>query len=95
MLLPQIPTPTSTSLPMVKNNQSVIANEIPAPINHHNGVRRVSAIELILSVTDANVSPLPTTDGGEIVVSGDQDSCLSSDIAQPSISGFGFLTAAR
>jgi hypothetical protein len=38
---------------------------------------------------------LPTTDGGEIVVSGDQDFCDSSGIAQLWISGFGFLTTPR
>ena len=35
----------------------VAANEIANPMNHPTGVFRFSTIELILSVTEANVSP--------------------------------------
>src|SRR6185369_11434501 len=42
---------------------------MPAPMNHASGVRLASAIELILSVTEANVCPAPITDGGDMVVS--------------------------
>src|SRR5262245_38200934 len=38
-------------------------------MNQPIGVRRASAIELILSVTDANVCPAPITAGGVIVLS--------------------------
>ena len=43
-------------------------NDMPAPTNQPIGVRRLNAIELILSVTDANVCPAPIT-GGVIVES--------------------------
>ena len=36
-------------------------NEIAKPMNHQIGVLRFRTIELILSVTEANVSPGPTT----------------------------------
>src|SRR5262249_3315370 len=69
MLLPQIPIPVSTRYPIVYISSIVSRNDTPAPRNQPIGVRRASAIELILSVTDANVCPAPTTDGGVIVLS--------------------------
>ncbi len=36
--------------------------EMAKPINHQSGVLRFKTSELILSVTDAKVSPGPTTD---------------------------------
>jgi hypothetical protein len=44
-------------------------NDMPAPMNQPIGVRRLNAMELILSVTDANVCPGPITAGGVIVES--------------------------
>jgi hypothetical protein len=35
--------------------------ETPKPKNHHKGVLRFRTSELILSVTEANVNPGPTT----------------------------------
>jgi len=35
--------------------------EMAKPMNHHKGVLRFKTSELILSVTDAKVSPGPTT----------------------------------
>src|SRR5215210_6346004 len=53
---------------------------IAAPINQPFGVRRVSAMFAILSVTVAKVCPGPITAGGDIVVSVATDSCGCSCI---------------
>src|SRR5262245_9526794 len=57
MLTPQRPMPLKTRLVMVNSSSWNRANEIAKPMNQANDVLRFKTIELILSVTDANVSP--------------------------------------
>jgi hypothetical protein len=57
MLMPQMPIPTKTSLKIASIISWNKAKEIAKPMNHPKGVFRLSTIELILSVTDANVRP--------------------------------------
>ena len=61
MLTPQSPMPTNSSCVIVSSINWKRTNEIAKPTNHQIGVLRFRTIELILSVTDANVSPGATT----------------------------------
>ena len=61
MLTPQSPMPTKTSLVIVSNISWNSMNEIVKPTNHQSGVFRFKTIELILSVTEANVRSGATT----------------------------------
>src|SRR5829696_6799321 len=56
-LTPQSPIPTNTRFVIASNISWKSANEIAKPKNHASDVFRFKTIELILSVTDANVSP--------------------------------------
>ena len=61
MLTPQSPMPTKRSWVIVSSISWKRMNEIAKPTNHQTGVLRFKTIELILSVTEANVSPGATT----------------------------------
>ena len=63
-LIPQMPTPTTSSQVTAKFSSITSANAIANPTHHARGVRRVSTIELIRSVTEAMVWPGATTGGG-------------------------------
>src|ERR687896_1210756 len=56
-LTPQSPMPTNKRFVIVSSISWKSANEIAKPKNHASDVLRFRTIELILSVTDANVSP--------------------------------------
>ncbi len=57
MLLPQMPMPVSSSLPMVTFRTIRKRNAMAKPKNQPIGVRLVSTMWLIVSVTDSNVWP--------------------------------------
>src|SRR6476659_654395 len=57
----QRPMPVKTRVVIVSSINWNRMNEIVKPTNHQTGVLRFRTIELILSVTDANVSPGATT----------------------------------
>src|SRR6478672_8457421 len=56
-LTPQRPIPTNTRFVIASSINWKSANEIAKPKNHASDVLRFKTIELILSVTEANVSP--------------------------------------
>src|SRR6185436_1947482 len=56
-LTPHKPIPTNTRFVIVSSISWKSANEMAKPKNHASDVLRFKTIELILSVTDANVSP--------------------------------------
>src|SRR6185437_6445275 len=57
MLTPQRPIPTNMRFVIVSSINWKSANDTAKPKNHASDVLRFKTIELILSVTDANVSP--------------------------------------
>src|ERR1044071_7369627 len=73
---------------MVENNMPAPRKEMPAPMYQNRGVRLVSTISEILSVTVAKVSPGPITAAGEIVAS-ESISAGSFDIPLASLLYFG------
>src|ERR1044071_9363201 len=73
---------------MVENNMPAPRKEMPAPMYQNRGVRLVSTISEILSVTVAKVSPGPITAAGEIVAS-ESISAGSFDIRLASLLYFG------
>src|SRR5262245_18294187 len=62
-LTPQSPIPTNTRFVIASSINWKSAKEIAKPKNHASDVLRFKTIELILSVTDANVSPGSITGG--------------------------------
>ena len=66
---PQTPMPTNTSCVIASIISWNRMNEMPKPMNHAIGVFRFNTIELILSVTEANVIPGSIT--GTVVWCGD------------------------
>src|SRR5688572_22966221 len=56
-LTPQTPIPTNTRFVIASSISWKSANETAKPKNHASDVFRFRTIELILSVTEANVSP--------------------------------------
>src|SRR5438105_1752718 len=65
---------------MVASNIPAPRKEMPAPMSQNRGVRVVSTMPEILSVTVAKVCPGPRTAAGEIVASGSIVFCGSFDI---------------
>src|SRR6185369_14133937 len=66
-LTPHKPIPTNTRFVIVSNISWKSANEIAKPKNHASDVLRFKTIELILSVTEANVSPGSITGAVECI----------------------------
>src|SRR6185369_8108965 len=82
---PQSPIPTNTRFVIVSSISWKSANEIAKPKNHARDVLRFKTIELILSVTDANVSPGSIT--GEV-------ECIGPSVYGLSASSCIFILAA-
>src|ERR1043165_9394914 len=84
-LTPHKPIPTNTRFVIVSSISWKSANEIAKPKNHASDVLRFKTIELILSVTDANVSPGSIT--GEV-------ECIGPSVYGLSASSCIFILAA-
>src|SRR5215216_5122588 len=79
-LTPQRPMPTNTRFVIVSSINWKSANETAKPKNHASDVFRFKTIELILSVTDANVSPGSMTGDVECIGPSVYGLCASSCI---------------
>src|SRR6185295_10208414 len=103
-LTPHKPIPTNTRFVIVSSISWKSAKEMAKPKNHASDVLRFKTIELILSVTDANVSPGSITGVVECIGPSVYGFCASSDILKPStdyadlicaICGLGFFNWPR
>src|ERR1044072_363471 len=83
-LTPHKPIPTNTRVVIVSSISWKSANEIAKPKTHASDVLRFRTIELILSVTDANVSPGSITGVVECIGPSVYGFCNSSCIFNPS-----------
>src|SRR6185436_19580688 len=102
-LTPHKPIPTNTRFVIVSNISWKSAKEIAKPKNHASDVFRFKTIELILSVTEANVRPGSITGDVECIGPSVYGLFASSCILDPStdyanwfylicvICGFGFF----
>src|SRR6266540_3117350 len=72
MFTPPSPMPSKRSFVIVSNINWNRTNEIANPMNHPNSVFRFRTIELILAVTEANVSPVAKT-GADVCFGDRQD----------------------
>src|SRR6185369_2326688 len=79
-LTPHKPIPTKTRFVIASSISWKSANEMAKPKNHASDVLRFKTIELILSVTDANVSPGSITGEVECIGPSVYGFCASSDI---------------
>src|SRR5215211_1817705 len=79
-LTPHNPIPTNTRFVIVSSINWKSAKEIAKPKNHASDVLRFKTIELILSVTDANVSPGSITGEVECIGPSVYGLCGSSGI---------------
>src|SRR6266550_5539137 len=81
ILIPQTPTPMVSRYAVPNSKTKTRMKEIPNPTYQNRGVRCVSTMALILSVTDANVWPGSMT-GTVASISEDLFNC-SDSIGQP------------
>src|SRR5215218_2748570 len=79
-LTPHKPIPTNTRFVSVSSINWKSANEMAKPKNHASDVLRFKTIELILSVTDANVRPGSITGAVECIGPSVYGLCASSCI---------------